>query len=675
LEFRPGMGVRGLYSYVAGQDALWRPLRSSERPVLVVDAGSFKYELCRVFFFGSRHGGDLFRLRCATSELFARLQSWGWEVVFVFEGAQPEWKADTSVQRAEEDIARADRDMRGVGEGEDCVPPMLPGSVLRACLRDAGVECIRADFEADAAVCAVARDRGGMVVSRDSDLMVMPSPGYIDMPQFFEFACEREDNLQVLEPARLWEHFRLTSIDDVAAWATLCGNDFVGFDQLTPWHETLRCDSRLTSALKGSCVPPASPGHLLRLVAEFVRGCRQREADPLTVVKERLPTKVHGALEYSVRNFYQEEFDPERSSVTLSGESLSTSLCQRWRSGELPAAMVMAARGQPLMPPTLVEEICWPSAWLLSRPLRAAAAKLLPHAVRERVRRDGSAKVVEVPLEAPALEAPLTDWPFGLERAQMSGQEEACALYFRQAVDWLQLERDCDDLPGSLVLPWAAMRYLVLLNADMDEPALEIPWPYIGAWLLQFCMGPEDRQQLVADLGLGRPDKAVCHHAAPVLTAYLAAFSSVSLLNSALGCPCEEADVCSVYDGPFLHSLLHCLEAPRDGAHPPGFELDDKGRVALHVEKLAKAVRAGGGAHPGLAGPGALDLDRFKALVAAWETCVAEVDKPLAGKVNSKKTKMTMPRPARHGKSKPDPRHHKTSAESSSFNPFAALRK
>jgi len=52
---------------------------------------------------------------------------------------------------------------------------------------------VQADEDADGAVVGIAREKNGMVVSRDSDLMLMDSCGYIDMPQFFEYGLQRED--------------------------------------------------------------------------------------------------------------------------------------------------------------------------------------------------------------------------------------------------------------------------------------------------------------------------------------------------------------------------------------------------------------------------------------------------------------------------------------------------
>ena len=52
---------------------------------------------------------------------------------------------------------------------------------------------MHADEDADGAVVGIAREKDGMVVSRDSDLMLMDSCGYIDMPQFFEYGLQRED--------------------------------------------------------------------------------------------------------------------------------------------------------------------------------------------------------------------------------------------------------------------------------------------------------------------------------------------------------------------------------------------------------------------------------------------------------------------------------------------------
>ena len=187
------MGVRGLYTLATEQETLWRRLRRDEWPVLVVDGGSFLHEMCRNFYFGSRHGGDLWRLQDALEEFLVRLMDWGWELIFVFDGLSPECKEETSRQRTEADYVRADKDARGVAEWDDSLPPIFSGLVLSATLLRLGVAAIQADEDADGAVVGIARNRNGMVVSRDSDLMLMDSRGYIDMPQFFNYGMRREE--------------------------------------------------------------------------------------------------------------------------------------------------------------------------------------------------------------------------------------------------------------------------------------------------------------------------------------------------------------------------------------------------------------------------------------------------------------------------------------------------
>ena len=187
------MGVRGLYTLATEQSALWRRLREDEWPVLVVDGGSFRYEMCRYFYFGSRHGGDLRNLQCALEEFLARLVSWGWELIFVFDGLSPECKEATWRKRTEAEYERADKDARGVGGWDDCLPPMFSGLVLHATLLKLGIGSVQADEDADGAVAGIARQQRGMAVSCDSDLMLLDSPGYIDMPQFFKFGMQQED--------------------------------------------------------------------------------------------------------------------------------------------------------------------------------------------------------------------------------------------------------------------------------------------------------------------------------------------------------------------------------------------------------------------------------------------------------------------------------------------------
>lgn len=187
------MGVRGLYTLATEKKALWRRMSQDEWPVLVVDGGSFRYEMCRNFYFGSRHGGDLWSLQHALEKFLIQLMEWGWELIFVFDGISPEWKEATWRQRTEADYVRADKDARGVAEWDDCLPPIFSGLILSAALLKLGVATVQADEDADGAVVGIAREKNGMVVSRDSDLMLMDSCGYIDMPQFFEYGLQRED--------------------------------------------------------------------------------------------------------------------------------------------------------------------------------------------------------------------------------------------------------------------------------------------------------------------------------------------------------------------------------------------------------------------------------------------------------------------------------------------------
>lgn len=75
------------------------------------------------------------------------------------------------------------------------------------------------------------------------------------------------------------------------------------------------------------------------------------------------------------------------------GDPVSGVMLARWRAGELPGAMMLAASRGFIALPALVEEARQSSGWLLSRPLRAAAAKLLPRPIMERLRQSNSTKI------------------------------------------------------------------------------------------------------------------------------------------------------------------------------------------------------------------------------------------------------------------------------------------
>eukprot|EP00435_Cladocopium_sp_Y103_P062594 s92_g24.t1 len=617
------MGVRGLYTLATEQQALWRRMSRDEWPVLVVDGGSFRHEMCRNFYFGSRHGGDLWSLQQALEKFLSQLMEWGWELIFVFDGISPEWKEATWRQRTEADFVRADKDARGVAEWDDSLPPIFSGLVLSITLLKLGVATVQADEDADGAVVGIAREKNGMVVSRDSDLMLMDSRGYIDMPQFFEYGLQREDGLLVLEPARLWQYLGICG-DEVSLFASLCGNDFVGHEEMRPWHNLLR-----SGAKQHDTIYP--------LAVSFIHDCKKKGMDLLEAVKGVVPASLHPNLEYSILHFYEGTFDEGKSTLVANGDPVSGPMLARWRAGELSGAMMSAASRGFLALPAVVEEARQSCGWLLSRPLRAAAAKLLPRPVMERLRQSNSTKIQEVLLNAPALEPPFCNWPLGVDNATLELRKE----YFRQAVDWGQLEEDCQDLPEELILPVCCMRFLTLVNAESESSVLDIPWPYLGAWLWSLALSREEKQQVVADVQFN-PAKVYCPAGASFINAYLTSLWSVHLLNGALGMPYGSFDPMA-YDGPFLHGILWCLHgsSPRAASC---FSKDDKDRTVLQLP------------------PDAL----FSALLAIFQGVEKEVGQTFSGKVSARKLKFTMP-----GEKKP--KAEKTTAKKST-NAFDALR-
>ena len=183
----------------------------------------------------------------------------------------------------------------------------------------------------------------------------------------------------MLEPVRLWQFLGMLG-SDVPFFASLCGNDFVDHDEMKPWLNLLKRGAKQSDSF-------------FHLVMGYIRSCQQKGMDMLEAAKVVVPEKLHAHLEYSVLHFYQGTFNETESTLLACGELISGPMLARFRAGELPGAMMMASnRGFFALPP-LVEEARSSSSWLLSRPLRAAAAKLLPMAVKERLRKSHSTQV------------------------------------------------------------------------------------------------------------------------------------------------------------------------------------------------------------------------------------------------------------------------------------------
>ncbi|CAJ1446267.1 unnamed protein product [Effrenium voratum] len=430
-----------------------------------------------------------------------------------------------------------------------------------------------------------------------------------------------QDGLLVLEPGKLSNFLGISA--EMPLFASLCGNDFVDYEKMRPWHNLLK-----SGAKPHDTIYP--------LVVSYIRDCQQKGLDLLEEAKRVVPEGLHPHLEYSVLLFYNGTFHESESTLVAAGVPLSGPMLAQWRAGELAGAMMMAASHGFFALPALVEEMQQTCAWVPSRPLRAAAAKLLPTPVTERLRKSNSTKLQEVELHAPALTLPFRDWPWGVVNTTL----ELRKAYFRVAVDWAQLEEDCRDLPDECMLPVACMRFLTLVNVEAEGSKLDIPWPYLGAWF--WSLAPrEEKQQLVAEAKINSV-KVCCPAGASFINTYLASLWSVHLLNSSLGKPYGAFDPLA-YDGPFLHGILWCLHGNSSRAEGY-FSKDDKDRTVLQ-----------------------LPLDcLFSRLLAIFQGVEQEVGQAFSGKVSARKLKFTMPECR---KKKPG----KTSAKKPT-NAFDALR-
>ena len=165
------------------------------------------------------------------------------------------------------------------------------------------------------------------------------------------------------------------------------------------------------------------------------------------------------------------------------------------------------------------------------------------------------------------------------------------------------------------------MRFLTLVNAESERSVLDIPWPYLGAWLWSLALSREEKQQVLADVKFN-PAKVYCPAGASFINAYLASLWSVHLLNGALGMPYGSFDPLA-YDGPFLHSILWCLHgnSPQAAGYFGYFSKDDKDRIVLQLP------------------PDAL----FSAVLTIFQGVESEVGQTFLGKVSARKLKFTMP--------------------------------
>mmetsp|Transcript_34451 Transcript_34451/g.106989 ORF Transcript_34451/g.106989 Transcript_34451/m.106989 type:complete len:705 (-) Transcript_34451:152-2266(-) len=566
------MGVFGLTTFMTERHKdRWV---SKKVDNVAVDAVAFVMTLYSRYF-DWKQGGDYTGFVEKLRHLLEGLKVAEVKGIFVFDGLSPPEKDETTRARR----LQKRRIVQSLWGGEDVqgegpVPPMIQ-SFAKQLVAESGFEFLTSDFEADAPLVKIARDRGAFIVSNDSDHMVMPGPqGFVRMADFVKKFAEGESAEDAIFP--------VLAVDDVAEalnlsksrlpeLATLCGNDYISREKLQGFHEDVgEKEHRQRTEEAPSQRTPFFFKVIQCTAAYLRRHDRETWMNHPCLQAHSTWTNPRKDLEYSIRSY---SIDSTAEQVALDASSL------KWShqvdpsadvEGPLPAWMVSAIRTGPLFPasigtlcvlanhhsPLLVEPISAevPSVWECCLRLRQATASVFGVSEFEdyafRFTKDGNvdyaSQLVSCAPHPPHCQ--LSD-PTLASFKCAEGPVQSTPLEFMEHFfaaflwpNWREhIEPLAPVLPKSRWPQLAAVRYWLACKGS--EPA----WVEVATFLLMLLIPPDRRRTLRSD--------AVKPRCARPLAGYHACLICGLELHAALGEPCGQPDRDYMLDGPFFHSV------------------------------------------------------------------------------------------------------------------------
>ncbi|XP_022805165.1 protein asteroid homolog 1-like [Stylophora pistillata] len=237
------MGVRGLTSYLkesAPQLGSHIELRDTK---LIIDGDSLCNYLYEVNGFDCRCGGQYEEFYMKVLLFFDALKSGDVEYFVVLDGAydKSDNKLETQKKRAQERIETADRlfkDETSPDGDEYFLLPLLAKFVFAQALRDHLITFAVSDCEADPDIASLAREWKCPVLSNDSDFFIFDlKVGFIPLSSL------DVDHLtaKIFKRIDLARHFEIRE-ELLPLFASLVGNDYVSWEVLKSFHQTILTD-------------------------------------------------------------------------------------------------------------------------------------------------------------------------------------------------------------------------------------------------------------------------------------------------------------------------------------------------------------------------------------------------------------------------------------------------
>jgi len=176
------MGVKHLASYLKNNALLEQAIHTAEAPTLeglTIDGLAFAYHILDNCPQCPVAGGEYASFCEGVRKFFGQLETLKIEACVIVDGVAGPEKLETQLGReaTRVDYYHTALHASRVDNAPDSMAPPLLKQALCQTLMELDVEFWVADEEADAATAHVAKERGWMVLSNDSDFAVFDVPG------------------------------------------------------------------------------------------------------------------------------------------------------------------------------------------------------------------------------------------------------------------------------------------------------------------------------------------------------------------------------------------------------------------------------------------------------------------------------------------------------------------
>ncbi|KAI9307215.1 hypothetical protein BJ944DRAFT_286400 [Cunninghamella echinulata] len=448
------MGIHGLTSFMTnnsklGVDHFWNLNNSKKNnDHLIFDGNAFVFYYAFKFRKHWTHGGQYNDFAKIISLLINKLQNFGFQLIFLFDGALPEAKENTRLKRykgyieklsavlnnlSQIDTSNKQNPSAAINNGPQynrdlyIIPPLTIEVCIQT-LRELDVTVMISSEEADGLVVQLAQEKNGYIISLDSDMYIYPhsGKGYIPLDSLkiptINSNHTNTITAKIYQPEKLANFLQLDK-SILPLFGSLLGNDYVNIQDIK--HPIMNW----CSTNSGFQVKKQGAAQWPKYVAEFLRCINQQSirSHPSlsiidTVVSHLRPIILNNGIankkEFAenlgnllVESVYR--YDPQSLllkhsaySSTITSTPSTTSFYNNCELANMQRSrqILDVITTHTFWTGIYIEDIHLDSSWNISESLRQAMYGLLNvEIVKEYIREKGHMTVKEVPSTKMAL--------------------------------------------------------------------------------------------------------------------------------------------------------------------------------------------------------------------------------------------------------------------------------